>query len=143
MKHCKKMAFLVLLVIFTLSAPFAFAADVTVRNSLDKRLSLAFHYTDESGDAVIQGWWYVEPGGETVVTLSADESKPIYYAAFNKNLYADSSTIRGPQVEGWLYYKKFSWAADVDQDGPDTFESRFFQIPKNGVVDVNGNSRGR
>lgn len=143
MKYCKKAAFCALLAAFILSASSAFAATVTIRNSLDKRLSLAFRYTDTSGSKVIQGWWHVEPNGETSVTLDADESQSIYYAAFNKDLYADSSTIRGPQVKGWLSYKRFSWPADAEPDDPDAFESRFFAVPESGVVDVDGSSRSR
>ena len=143
MKHCKRMAFIALSVIFTMSASLAFAAAVTVRNSLDKRLSVAFYYTDRSGNEVTRGWWHVEPGGETDVTLNADESRPIYYAAFNKDLYADSSTIKGSQVRGWLSYKKFTWNADVEPDEPNSFESRFFKVPDSGVVDVDGDFSGR
>jgi hypothetical protein len=128
---------------FILSASSAFAATVTVHNSLDTRLSLAFYCTDRSGNEVTQGWWHVEPGAEIEVTLDADESKPVYYAAFNKDLYADSSTLEDPQVQGWLSYKNFSWNADVglEPDEPDAFASRFFKVPENGVVDVDGNSR--
>ena len=119
------------------------AASVTVRNSLDKKLSLAFCYSDNSGGEVIKGWWYVEPGAETTVTLDADDSKPIYYAAFNKDLYSDASTVKDAQVRGWLSYKMFTFDADVEPDEADAFESRFFRSPADGVVDINADSRGR
>jgi hypothetical protein len=119
------------------------AASVTVRNSLGKKLSLAFYYTDQSGGEVTKGWWYIEPGAETTVTLNADDSKPIYYAAFNKDLYSDASTVKDAPVKGWLSYKMFTFDADVEPDAGDTFESKFFRSPENGVVDINADSRGR
>jgi hypothetical protein len=58
MKYGKKIAFLTLLAaaILLAEAP-VFAATINVRNSVDRKLSLAFYYTDAS--------------------------KPIYYGAFN------------------------------------------------------------
>jgi hypothetical protein len=126
-----------------LAATPADAAAVTVRNSLDKKLSLAFFYTDKSGGEVTKGWWYVEPGAETTVTLDADDSKPVYYAAFNKDLYSDASTVKETQVRGWLSYKMFTFTADVEPDADDAFESRFFRCPGDGAVDINADSRGR
>jgi hypothetical protein len=147
MKHVKsvvKIAFLTLCAISMLVvAVSADAAAVTVRNSLDKKLSLAFFYTDKAGGEVTKGWWYVEPGAETVVTLDADESKPVYYAAFNKDLYSDASTVKDAQVRGWLSYKVFTYDADVEPDDDEVFESRFFRCPEAGVVDINADSRGR
>ncbi|MDR0652517.1 MAG: DUF1036 domain-containing protein [Synergistaceae bacterium] len=147
MKHVKsvvKIAFLALCAISVLAvAVSADAAAVTVRNSLDKKLSLAFYYTDKSGSEVTKGWWHVEPGAETTVTLDADDSKPIYYAAFNKDLYSDASTAKDAQVRGWLSYKMFTFNADVEPDGADAFESRFFKCPAGGAVNVNADSRGR
>jgi uncharacterized membrane protein len=146
MKKIAKIAFLTLL---TWCAAFALTADaatVTVRNSLDKRISIAFYYTDKSsGGDVTKGWWFVEPGGETRVTLDADESKPIYYAAFNKDLYADSSTVKSPQVKGWLSYKMFTHDTNINVDPAvsEVFESKFFKCPESGEVNVNANSRGK
>jgi hypothetical protein len=134
--------FVLTLCALSLSAPAALAVDVTVGNSLDARLSLAFLYTDASGAEVTQGWWYVEPGSDTTVTLNADETKPIYYAAFNKGLYADSSTVKEPQARGWLSYGKFVWQVG-SEPGPGAFESRFFKVPESGAVNVDGNSRGQ
>jgi hypothetical protein len=146
MKKTVKIAFLTLLTwcaALTLAAA-ADAATVTVRNSLDKKISLAFYYADKSsGGEVTKGWWYVEPGGETTVTLDADESKPIYYAAFNKDLYSDSSTVNSPQAKGWLSYKMFTYGADVEPADSEAFESKFFQCQASGEVNVNANSRGK
>jgi hypothetical protein len=128
--------------ILTVAVP-ADAATVTVRNSLDKRLSLAFYYTDNTGGDVTQGWWYVGPGGKTTVTLDADDSKPVYYAAFNKELYSDSSTVKDAQVRGVLSYKKFTYGADVEPSDAEVFESKFFKCPENGVVNINADSRGK
>jgi uncharacterized membrane protein len=125
------------------AAGAAFGASVTVRNSLDKKLSLAFRYADASGGEVTQGWWYVEPGGETVVVLDADESQPIYYAAFNKDLYADSSTIKGPSLKSWFSYSRFIYGADAVPDDDNAFEARMFRVPEDGAVNVDGNSRGK
>jgi uncharacterized membrane protein len=145
MKYAKsvvKMVFLALCAISVLAVS-ADAASVTVRNSLDKKLSLAFFYTDKSGGEVTKGWWYVEPGAEAVVTLDADDSKPVYYAAFNKDLYSDASTAKEAQVRGWLSYKMFTFDADVEPDDADVFESKFFRCPEGGAVDINADSRGR
>jgi hypothetical protein len=144
----KKTAKIVFLTLLTWCAAFALAAaadaaTVAVRNSLDKKISLAFYYTDKaSGREVTKGWWYVEPGGEATVTLDADESKPVYYAAFNKDLYSDSSTVKSPQAKGWLSYKMFTYGADVEPADTEVFESKFFQCPESGAVNVNANSRG-
>jgi hypothetical protein len=144
MTYGKKIAFLVLLAALILAvSSSAFAATVTVHNSLDKKLSLAFCYRDLSGREVTKGWWYVEAGGETAVTLDADESEPIYYAAFNKDLFADASTVKDPQVKGWLSYSNFTFGADEEPDEDNAFNSRFFKVPDGGTVNVNGNSRGR
>ena len=147
MKYVKstvKVACLTLCVMSVLAVALsADASTVTVRNSLDKKLSLAFFYTDKSGGEVTKGWWYVEPGAETTVTLNADDSKPVYYAAFNKDLYSDASTAKSPQVRGWLSYKMFTYDTDVEPDEADVFESRFFRCPEDGSVDINADSRGR
>jgi uncharacterized membrane protein len=147
MKHAKGIVKIVLLTLCVVSvlavAASADAAAVTVRNSLDKKLSLAFFYTDKSGGEVTKGWWYVEPGAETTVTLDADDSKPVYYAAFNKDLYSDASTVKEAQVRGWLSYKMFTFNADVEPDEDDAFESKFFRCPGDGAVDINADSRGK
>jgi hypothetical protein len=145
MKNIYKMVSLTLCALCLLiTAASADALTLTVRNSLDKKLSLAFYYTDKaSGGEVTKGWWYVGPGGKTEVTLDADESAPIYYAAFNKDLYSDSSTVSDTQVRGWLSYKMFAYGADAEPAETDTFESKFFRCPETGVIDVNADSRGR
>jgi uncharacterized membrane protein len=147
MKHVRsvvKIAFLTLCAVSALAiAVPADAAAVTVRNSLDKKLSVAFLYTDAAGGEVTKGWWYVEPGAEAVVTLDADESKPVYYAAFNKDLFSDASTVKDAQARGWLSYNMFTYDADVEPDDSDTFESKFFRSPDGGVIDINADSRGR
>jgi uncharacterized membrane protein len=141
----KKLSLRVLVtsVVLLSAAGAAFGASVTVQNSLNIRLSLAFYYTSASGGAVTQGWWHVEPDSETVVTLNADESKPIYYAAFNKRLFADSSTIKNSMGKRWFSYRRFTYRAGVVPDDYNTFESRLFRVPDDGVVNVDGDSRGR
>jgi uncharacterized membrane protein len=145
MKNVSRMLSLTLCALCVLiTAASADALTLTVRNSLDKKLSLAFYYTDKtSGGEVTKGWWYVEPGGETKVTLDADESAPVYYAAFNKDLFSDSSTVKEAQVRGWLSYKMFTYETGAEPADPDTFESKFFRCPQEGVIDVNADSRGR
>ena len=136
----KKFIFGVLILTVVMLACPALAATVTVSNSLWHKLSLAFCYTDTSGETVTRGGWHVAPGGETTVTLDADASEPIYYAAFNKILYADSSTIKDRQVRGPLSYHRFKFSAGSYEGD---FESRFFKVPDNGAVDIDGNSRGK
>jgi uncharacterized membrane protein len=144
MTYGKKIAFLTLLAATILLAESpVFAATINVRNSVDRKLSLAFYYTDASGNEVTKGWWHVEAGEETTVTLNADASKPIYYGAFNKDLYADSSTIKGSQVRGWLSYAKFTFDADVEPSETGAFESRFFKVPESGTVNVDGDPFGK
>ena len=144
-KSIAKLIFITLLAVSAIAVAIsADAATVTVRNSLDKKISLAFYYTDDaSGGEVTKGWWYVEPGGETTVTLNADGSNPIYYAAFNKDLYSDSSTVKEVQVKGWLSYKMFTYGANAEPSDSEVFESKFFKCPENGVVNINADSRGR
>ena len=136
----KKFVFGVLILTVVMLACPAFAATVTVSNSLGHKLSLAFYYTDTSGNTVTRGWWHVAPGGETTVTLDADSSKPIYYGAFNKILYADSSTIKGPMVRGRLSYHKFRFSAG---SGEGDFDCRFYKVPANGALDINVNWLGK
>ena len=139
-----KIAFFTLCAVFVLTfAASAQAASITVRNSLEKRISVAFYFTDSSGGEVTKGWWHVEPGGEKQITFNADESKPIYYAAFNKDLYADSSTLKTAPVRGWLSYKMFTYSADTEPTDSDVFQSKFFKCPESGVIDINADSRGR
>jgi len=139
MKKMKKAFYGVLVLTVVMFAIPAFAATVTVSNAVGQKLSLAFCYTDTSGETVTKGWWHVAPDSETTVTLDADSSKPIYYAAFNKDLYADSSTIKGPKATGPLSYRMFTYSVGSDEGD---FESKFFKVPDDGAVEINGNSRG-
>jgi hypothetical protein len=130
-----KKSFLLCVFVMVLAVGFASAASaasVTVSNALGHVVSLAFCYTDTSGGTVTQGWWKVAPGGETTVKLNADSSKPIYYAAFNKNLFADSSTKNAPQTRGPLSYRTFRLSLGDMGD----FESRFFKVPDSGAVNI-------
>ncbi|MDL2264488.1 DUF1036 domain-containing protein [Synergistaceae bacterium OttesenSCG-928-I11] len=128
--------------LFFAVAAGAHAAEISVSNALDIRLSLTFTYHDrESGELTTKGWWYVEPHGQTVVTLDADESRDIYYAAFNKDQFVDTTTRNNPQIWRWASYRNFSFTTEEDPSDPDVWKGRFFKI--NGTsINVDGKRRG-
>ena len=120
----------------------ACAAEISVSNALDLRLSLTFAYYDrESGELTTKGWWYVEPHGQTVVTLDADESRGIYYAAYNKDQFVDTTTRENPQIFRWASYRNFTFTADTEPSDPDAWKGRFFKIDGTSI-NVDGKRRG-
>jgi uncharacterized membrane protein len=128
-----KVVFLALVVLIS-SAAAGDAASVTFSNSLDLRIALTVTYTDaDSGVLTTRGWWHVEPGGQTVVTVNADESAGIYYAAYNKVVYFDSTTRQNPQINRWACYRTFTYTSDAEPDDDDVWLGRFFKINGNSV----------
>lgn len=120
----------------------AFAADITVSNKLDTKLSITLAYYDkDSGALVTQGWWHVEPGGQTVIAVNADESRDIYYAAYNKDQFVDSSTRSNPQIRRWAGPRNFTYTTDAELTDEGVWQGRFYKV--NGTsVNVDGRPRG-
>jgi uncharacterized membrane protein len=119
----------------------ASAAAITFTNDLDLRLSIAIAYYDEDlGVLVTKGWWHVEPDSETIVTVNADESKDIYYAAYNKNQYTDSSTRDNPKITRWASPRNFTFSGDAEPSGDGVWEGRFYKI-NGSSVNVDGGTR--
>jgi len=115
MKMTKKFAFLSLtvLVLSLLAATIACAADFTFSNDLNLRMSITMVYVDaDSGIMTTRGWWHVDPGGRTAITVNADESHGVYYAAYNKGQYFDSGTRENPQVMRWASPRTFTYTSD-------------------------------
>ncbi|MCL1940373.1 MAG: DUF1036 domain-containing protein, partial [Synergistaceae bacterium] len=111
MKAIKKFAFytLAVLVFSALAAAGACAASFTFSNNLNIRLSVTMAYVDaDSGVMTTRGWWHVDPGGETVIDVEADESGGVYYAAYNKGQYYDSGTLGNPQIRRWANPRTFT-----------------------------------
>ena len=130
MKTTKKLVCIVLSVLFFSVATTAFAANITFTNSLDLRMSLTLTYYDaDTGAMTTQGWWHVEPGGQTVVTVNADASRDIYYAAYNKEPFLDSSTRGNPQVTRWASPRTFKYSTDAEPSGElDIWQGYFYRI---------------
>ena len=128
------------LAVLVFSATAACAANITFTNGLDIRMSITLTYFDtDTGAMTTQGWWHVEPGGETVVTVNADESRDIYYAAYNKEPFIDSSTRGNPQVTRWASPRTFKFVTDEepDDDELDYWQGYFYRIDDGSVhIDV-------
>ena len=126
----KLVCFVLVVLVFTVS-PVAYAANVTFSNSLDLRVSITLTYFDaDTGVMTTQGWWHVEPDSETVITVNADESREIYYAAYNKEPFIDSTTRGNPQVTRWASPRTFKFTTDEepDDDELDAWQGRFYRI---------------
>ena len=124
------------------TAAGAFAAEVTVSNRLDIKLSITLAYFDQdSGELVTKGWWHVEPHGQTVITVNADESREIYYAAYNKDQFVDRSTRANAQIHRWASPRNFTYATDAEPDEDGAWMGKFYQA--NGTsIEVDGTPRG-
>ena len=116
MSATRKMSFFVSLlsVVLVLSTPLAaLGAPFAFSNGLNIRMSITMTYVDaDSGALTTRGWWHVEPGGETVVNVDADLSKGVYYAAYNKGQYYDSSTDGDAQIGRWASPRTFTYTTD-------------------------------
>ena len=134
MKTTMKLACLVLAVL-VFSATAACAANINFSNDLDIRISITLTYYDaNTGALTTQGWWHVEPDSDTVITVNADESREIYYAAFNQIPYIDSTTRGNPTIERWAIPRRFTFTTDQEPYGePDAWQGRFFRIDDRSV----------
>ena len=117
------------LILVLTAASGAFATTISVTNGLDLRVSVTVTYVDaDSGALVTRGWWRVEPDGEAAITVNADESRGIYYAAYNRDQYMDSSTKGNPQIRRWASPRTFTYATDAEPSGEGVWQGRFYKI---------------
>jgi len=146
MKTTKKFACFVpaVLVFLLLSATAACAASFTFSNDLDIRMSITMTYVDaDSGAMTTRGWWHVEPGGETVITVNADESSGVYYAAYNKGQYYDSGTRENPQIMRWASPRTFTYTTDEQPYGDGVWHGTYYRINGRSVrIDTSEALRG-
>ena len=122
----------------TMTASMALAADITISNQRDIRLSIALsYYENASGTLVTRGWWHVEPGGQTVITVDADESRDIYYAAYNKDQFVDISTRQNPKIMRWASPRNFEYRTDDEPSDSGIWQGKFYRT--NGTsINVDG-----
>ena len=130
MKATKKFACLVLSVwVLLVAATAACAASFTFSNSLGIRMSITMVYIDaDTTEMTTKGWWHVEPGGQTVITVNADESKDVYYAAYNKGQYYDSSTLGNRQERRWASPRTFTYTSDERPYDDGVWQGTFYRI---------------
>ena len=134
MKKAGKFVCFVLSVLIFSAGTAASAATITFSNALDLRVSITVAYYDaDSGVLTTRGWWHAEPGGETIVTVNADESRDIYYAAYNKVPFLDSSTRNNPQIRRWASPRAFTYTTDSEPDEDDVWGGHFYKINGNSV----------
>jgi len=128
MKTAMKFVCLALAVLL-FSAGAASAATITFSNELSIRVSVTVAYYDAgSGVLTTKGWWHVEPGGERTVTVNADASRGIYYAAYNRIQYVDSSTRKNPQIRRWASRRTFTYTNDAEPYDDDVWQGRFYRV---------------
>jgi len=133
---------LVVLVFSAAAATTACAASFTFSNSFNIRISVTMAYVDaRSGVMTTRGWWHVEPGGETVISVNADESRGVYYAAYNKNQYYDSSA--GTTLKRWASPRTFTYTGDETPYDDGVWYGTFYRISGRSVnIDSNTAPRG-
>ncbi|MDR2780344.1 MAG: DUF1036 domain-containing protein [Synergistaceae bacterium] len=120
---------IVSLMLVLIVVPGAYAATINISNSLGVRVSIVLTYTDaNSGTLTTRGWWRVAPGGETTVTVDADESRDIYYAAYNKDQFMDSSTFGNPEIRRWASPHNFTYSTDAEPSDEGVWQGRFHKI---------------
>jgi len=146
MKATKKVvcSVITVLVFSLLAATAACAASFTFSNSLSLRMSVTMTYVDaDSGVMTTRGWWHVDPGDETVITVNADESRGVYYAAYNKGQYYDSSTRENPQIKRWVNPRTFTYTTDEQPYDNGVFYGTFYRINGRSVrIDTSEALRG-
>jgi uncharacterized membrane protein len=142
MKKTSFVSAIVSLVLVLATAPGAYSATVDISNGLDVRVSVALTYAaGGNGELTTKGWWRVEPGGETTITVDADESRGIYYAAYNKIQFIDSSTLGNPEIRRWAGPHNFTYTTDEEPADEGVWEGRFYKI--NGSSVNIDSTRGR
>ena len=131
MKTAMKFMFLIVAVLLFSTA--ASAATYTFSNHVGIRISVTLTYYDaNSGVLTTKGWWHVEPGGKTSITINADESRDVYYAAYNKDQFVDSGTRKNPQIRRWASPRNFTYTSDDQPYDDGVWHGRFYKI--NGIT---------
>ncbi|MCL2684442.1 MAG: DUF1036 domain-containing protein [Synergistaceae bacterium] len=126
------------LAILVFSATAASAANFTFSNDLDLRIAITMTYYDAEGGALTtSGWWHVEPDSETVISVNADTSREVYYAAYNKVPYIDSATRNNARIDRWASPRTFTFTTDAEPDMDGVWLGRFYQI-SGGSVNIDG-----
>jgi len=123
----------------------AYAANYTFSNSLSIRIAITMTYVDaDSGVLTTKGWWHVEPGSETIVTVNADESHDVYYAAYNKNQYFDSNTPGNPNIRRWANPRSFTYTTNDEPSDDNVWQGVFYKINERSVnIDTSESPRRR
>ena len=146
MKAAKKVVcFVSAVLVFSLfAATAARAASFTFSNDLDIRMSITMTYVDaDSGVMTTRGWWHVEPGGQTVVTVNADESRGVYYAAYNNGQFYDSGTRGNPQIRRWTNRRTFAYTTDERPHYDGVWQGIYYRINGRSVrIDTSEALRG-
>ncbi|MDR1481451.1 MAG: DUF1036 domain-containing protein [Synergistaceae bacterium] len=141
MRGTLKAAILIIAVFIMVSAFEASAATIRIVNGVNTRLSITLTYVDKaSGALVTKGWWHVAPDGETSITLNADESRGIYFAAYNKDQYYDSAAKKNAQIRRWVSRHTFTYSSDAQPDDDTTWQGKFFKINGN-TVNIDSKTR--
>jgi uncharacterized membrane protein len=130
MKGKVKFVCLVLAVLVFSATTAACAATFTFTNDLDLRIAITMAYYDaNSGALTTRGWWHVGPGGQTSVSVNADTSRDVYFAAYNRVQYFDSSTRGNPTIRRLASRNTFRFTTETDPAGHyDVWEGRYFRI---------------
>ena|GEM_PF-1637581 len=131
MNTTKKFAYIILvaLVFSIVAATAVCAATITFSNSFNIRMSITLAYVDaDSGVMTTRGWWHVEPGGETVINVNASESEGVYYAAYNKNQYYDSSAYGVTRIRRWASPRTFTYTSDERSYADGEWQGTYYRI---------------
>ena len=141
MNTTKKLACIILvaLAFSIVAATVALAANITFSNSFNFRMSVTLAYVDaQSGVMTTRGWWHVEPGGSTVISVNAVESEGIYYAAYNKNQYYDSSAYGASRIRRWASPRTFTNTTDDRLYDDGEWQGTYYRISGRSVqIDSN------
>ena len=144
MKAIRKSACFVLAVLVFSFASAACAASYTFSNSLNIRVSVIMAYVDaDSGVVTARGWWYVQPGSSTVITVNADESYGVYYAAYNNIQYYDSGAGEDT-IRRWASPRTFTYTSTEKPYDDGVWLGTLYRINGRSVnIDTNQAPRGQ
>ena len=129
MKRFLRLFVFVIAAFSVLTSAVAFAADIKLSNNLDVKVSITLsYYEEDSGTLVTKGWWHVDPGSEKVISVNADTSKDMYYAAYNKVQFRDSSTSKNQQIRRWASPSNFTFSGEEEPDESSCWNGRFYKF---------------
>jgi len=129
MKTRKIFVCLVLAVLVFSFAATSHAANFTFSNSLNIKVAVTMAYVDaNTGAMTTKGWWHIAPGGSTVIKVNANESSGVYYAAYNKSQYLDSSTRSNSQIRRWVNPRTFTYTTNAEPRDSGVWLGTFYKI---------------